>query len=69
MLETVAAGTLSVLIRPDVMTFHVAPHEGGVTISLGLATAPKAKRPTLPSRAEWNVVSPGCSPAANNLLN
>ena len=32
--ETVAAGILSILTGPDLMTGHVIPHEGGITISL-----------------------------------
>lgn len=32
--ETVAAGILSILTGPGLMTGHIVPHEGGVTISL-----------------------------------
>lgn len=32
--ETVAAGILSILTGPGLMTGHVVPHEGGITISL-----------------------------------
>jgi 3-oxoacyl-[acyl-carrier protein] reductase len=32
--ETVAAGILAILTGPDLMTGHVVPHEGGITVSL-----------------------------------
>ncbi len=32
--ETVAAGILSILTGPDLMTGHVVPHEGGITIAI-----------------------------------